>query len=188
MNHVYLKKACFLQAKNNLYIHIEYHILYSTSYQVPVLYFKPSYYHGTIREYAWIIINAFIPPSDGSPLSLDDIYEHIVPFDYHQQLKQHVYVPCISQADHPLINTPFWYIHPCETAKLMTIISPEVKDYVQSWLSLVGPVIRCYVPKALFSWVFVSSATVAAVAYCDHFAYFVLLWAFFEIFIFSLSS
>ncbi|CAO3682212.1 unnamed protein product [Rhizopus microsporus] len=133
MNHVYLKKACFLQAKNNLYIHIEYHILYSTSYQVPVLYFKPSYYH------------------DGSPLSLDDIYEHIVPFDYHQQLKQHVYVPCISQADHPLINTPFWYIHPCETAKLMTIISPEVKDYVQSWLSLVGPVIRCYVPKALFS-------------------------------------
>ncbi|CAO3696598.1 unnamed protein product [Rhizopus stolonifer] len=72
---IYLKKTNYLQAKLKeseedesieIFIKVEYHIAYSISYRVPTLYFQPSYYQ------------------DGSPLSLQDIYQYIVPKSYHQ--------------------------------------------------------------------------------------------------------
>lgn len=51
----YLKKLVYMKLQINseeeeenieIFIKIEYHIIYSVTYQVPVLYFRPSYYQG----------------------------------------------------------------------------------------------------------------------------------------------
>ncbi|CAG8712857.1 7235_t:CDS:1, partial [Scutellospora calospora] len=55
--------------------------------------------------------------------------------------------------DHPTLLLPFYYLHPCETATLMTSIVSDSKidndklqvipleGYIRSWLSLVGSVV-----------------------------------------------
>ncbi|KAI9265595.1 hypothetical protein BY458DRAFT_547798 [Sporodiniella umbellata] len=134
-NDVYLKKTSYLQVSVDtvdIFIKVEYHIVYSVSYRAPMLYFLPSYYQ------------------DGSPLSLDDIYQHIVPKSFHKNLKENHYVPCISQTEHSLLRMPIWYIHPCETSVLMETVLCNRDNYIKAWLSFVGPVVRYYVPKELF--------------------------------------
>ena len=51
----------------------------------------------------------------------------------------------VSQADHPALHRPFYFIHPCRTAEAMAATAihhasspPEKFNYVWSWLSLVG--------------------------------------------------
>lgn len=51
----YLKKIIYMKIQTNneeeeetieIFIKVEYHIIYSVTYQVPVLYFRPFYYQG----------------------------------------------------------------------------------------------------------------------------------------------
>jgi ubiquitin-like-conjugating enzyme ATG10 len=71
------------------------------------------------------------------------MYQQIIPDIYHDQV-------IISQAEHPLINRPFWYIHPCDTRKLLDAIQFDSVDYVKTWLSFNGPIVKCQVSKDLF--------------------------------------
>lgn len=80
---------------------------------------------------------------DGTPLSLDEIYQQIVPDMYHDQV-------IITQTDHPVQSTPFWHIHPCDTRELMNEISFESLDYIKTWLSFNGPVVQCQISKEMF--------------------------------------
>ncbi|KAI9478901.1 MAG: autophagocytosis associated protein [Benjaminiella poitrasii] len=107
----------------NEIIQLEHHIVYSTSYQVPVLYFRAHYQNGT-------------------PLRATDIYQYIIPESY-----QHI---ALSQNDHPVLGTPFWYIHPCDTRTLMKTIEFEPLNYIKSWLSVYGPIVRCTIPTSMF--------------------------------------
>ncbi|KAI8887387.1 hypothetical protein K501DRAFT_242534 [Backusella circina FSU 941] len=115
-------------------VKMEHHIVYSTSYQVPVMYFQ-----------------AFF--QDGTPLDLKDIYQHIIPKYYHQELTGLPQNP-ISQTEHPELGTPFWYIHPCDTRVLMDSIgfksSYQHHDYIKTWLSFYGPLVKCKVSTSLF--------------------------------------
>lgn len=113
-----------MQAGHVEMVDIEHHIAYSTSYQVPVLYFRACF-------------------QDGAPLSLDEIYQQIVPDMYRDQV-------IITQTDHPVLGTPFWHIHPCDTRKLMNEIPFEALDYVKTWLSFNGPVVQCQISKDMF--------------------------------------
>lgn len=56
----------------------------------------------------------------------------------------------ITQTEHPLTGAPFWFIHPCDTQKLMGIIQFEYLDYIKTWLSFAGPIVRCQIPKEMF--------------------------------------
>eukprot|EP01135_Chromosphaera_perkinsii_P006345 Nk52_evm74s485 gene=Nk52_evmTU74s485 len=80
----------------------EYHVVYSASYSVPVLYFKGS-------------------RLDGTPLTLSDVLEWGVRDDLSESLaSEKLY--SISQKEHPMLGTPFFTIHPCNTVSLMSEI------------------------------------------------------------------
>lgn len=124
-------------------IQIEHHIVYSTSYQVPVLYFRASYQGRQAKLFLVFPLLKQLPCLDGTPLSLEDIQRQIIPEIYHDQV-------IISQAEHPLLSKPFWYIHPCDTRKFMDAIQFNHMDYIKTWLSFNGPVVKCQISKGLF--------------------------------------
>ncbi|KAF9133543.1 E2-like conjugating enzyme atg10 [Mortierella sp. 14UC] len=125
------------------YLSVNYHIVFSPIYQVPVLYF-----------------NAYRP--DGAAISLEDIYESLVPEEWRGAIRNAGLNGGISQQDHPVLNTPYFYMHPCETVPLMeTIIQnnnnltaakdgtsqPSVlENYIMTWLSFTGQAIGVSVP------------------------------------------
>uniref|UniRef100_A0A8C2RWN8 Ubiquitin-like-conjugating enzyme ATG10 n=1 Tax=Capra hircus TaxID=9925 RepID=A0A8C2RWN8_CAPHI len=80
-------------------IKYEYHVLYSCSYQVPVLYFRASFL-------------------DGRPLALKDIWEGVHEC-YKMRLLQGPW-DTITQQEHPILGQPFFVLHPCKTSEFMT--------------------------------------------------------------------
>ncbi|XP_073090601.1 ubiquitin-like-conjugating enzyme ATG10 isoform X2 [Manis javanica] len=112
-------------------IKYEYHVLYSYSYQVPVLYFRASFL-------------------DGRPLTLKNIWEGVHEC-YKTRLLQGPW-DTITQQEHPVLGQPFFVLHPCKTDEFMT---PMLKNsqkinrrfnYITSWLSIVGPVVGLNLP------------------------------------------
>ncbi|XP_005008081.1 ubiquitin-like-conjugating enzyme ATG10 isoform X1 [Cavia porcellus] len=109
----------------------EYHVLYSCSHQVPVLYFRASF-------------------SDGRPLTLQDIWDGVHEC-YKTRLLQGPW-DTITQQEHPILGQPFFVLHPCKTAEFMTPVlknSQKINrdiNYVTSWLSMVGPAVGLNVP------------------------------------------
>ncbi|XP_075397360.1 ubiquitin-like-conjugating enzyme ATG10 isoform X2 [Tenrec ecaudatus] len=112
-------------------IKYEYHVLYSCSYQVPVLYFRASFL-------------------DGRPLTLKDVWEEVHEC-YKTRLLQGPW-DTISQQEHPLLGQPFFVLHPCKTNEFMIPVlknSPKINrnvNYITSWLSIVGPVVGLNLP------------------------------------------
>ena len=129
---------------------IEYHIVYSDSYEVPILFFNAT--HGNGRQLAlddiWKIVSKELTSSNTDRWSL------------------------ISQQEHPLLSRPFYHIHPCHTAKVMgkalqtqtnghrtseagtgqCAQSPRTcekpSNYLLAWLSMFGPLVGLRVPIA----------------------------------------
>eukprot|EP00126_Sphaerothecum_destruens_P002982 Sdes_comp16429_c0_seq1m5767 len=106
------------------YRQFEYHIVYSFSYSVPVLYFQASRLDGSLLD--WSSILAELPPEYSDKITANRFQS-------------------ISQGEHPLLLTPFYYFHPCNTENFMKdvfefsdqkFISPFY--YLISWLSVVG--------------------------------------------------
>jgi len=109
----------------------DYHIVYSHSYQVPVLYFN-------------------MYKADGSLLSVEDVWS-CVPGHYMDRLQQERWT-FITQQEHPLLHKPFYQLHPCHTGELMgasqASAAPSPQGYLLRWLSCVGPVVGLHVPLA----------------------------------------
>ncbi|KAM5169757.1 ubiquitin-like-conjugating enzyme ATG10 isoform 1-T2 [Callospermophilus lateralis] len=112
-------------------IKYEYHVLYSSSYQVPVLYFRASFL-------------------DGRPLALKDIWEGVHQC-YQTRLLQGPW-DTITQQEHPILGQPFFVLHPCKTNEFMAPVlknSQKINrniNYITSWLSIVGPVVGLNIP------------------------------------------
>ncbi|XP_078420692.1 ubiquitin-like-conjugating enzyme ATG10 [Cetorhinus maximus] len=112
-------------------IRYEYHVVYSSSYQAPVLYFRACY-------------------SDGKPLALKEIWENAHDC-YKERLLQGPW-GTITQQEHHLLGQPFFVLHPCRTSELMTPIMDGATqeqrnvNYITSWLSMMGPVVGLDVP------------------------------------------
>ncbi|XP_030049199.1 ubiquitin-like-conjugating enzyme ATG10 isoform X2 [Microcaecilia unicolor] len=111
-------------------IRYEYHVLYSSSYQAPVLYFRASFL-------------------DGRPLILDEIWEGVHE-SYRTRLLQGPW-DTITQQEHPLLGQSFFVLHPCRTNEFMSSIlassnSKRYVNYITSWLSVVGPVVGLNLP------------------------------------------
>ena len=78
----------------------EYHVIYSLSYRVPVLYFTASYSNGRL-----------VPLSELWKLLPT---EQVCSYDGKRDI--------LTQTEHPLLQRPFYCLHPCNTAKAMGAI------------------------------------------------------------------
>ena len=107
-----------------------YHIVYSHTYQVPVLYFSCCH-------------------SNGQLLSIEEVWSHIPPV--HQQRVSHNSWSLITQGDHPILGQPFFYVHPCHTSDVMRCVWSKGSqiDYLTSWLSMFGPLVGVDLPLPL---------------------------------------
>ena len=138
-------------------VHLEYHAIYSLSYEVPILYFTATY-------------------DNGRQLPLQEIWHHLV---------SHVHSSgetdrrgLVTQQEHPLLGRPFYHIHPCHTAEVManavglkngvTVLRQKPQDshslttddeetslnsknsrsYLLTWLSTFGPLVGLNIPLA----------------------------------------
>ncbi|XP_044147525.1 ubiquitin-like-conjugating enzyme ATG10 isoform X2 [Bufo gargarizans] len=109
-------------------IHYEYHVLYSISYQAPVLYFRASFL-------------------DGRPLTLDAIWERV--HDSYKPRLLHGPWETITQQEHPILGQPFFVLHPCRTNDFMSLLQGSTSregNYITTWLSTVGPVVGLTLP------------------------------------------
>ncbi|KAM8961503.1 ubiquitin-like-conjugating enzyme ATG10 isoform 2-T2 [Pelodytes ibericus] len=109
-------------------IHYEYHVLYSISYQAPVLYFRASFL-------------------DGRPLTLDEIWQRV--HECFRPRLLHGPWETITQQEHPILGQPFFVLHPCRTNEFMSSIQGNTNrngNYITSWLSTVGPVVGLSLP------------------------------------------
>nr|XP_009939456.1 PREDICTED: ubiquitin-like-conjugating enzyme ATG10 [Opisthocomus hoazin] len=112
-------------------IRYEYHVLYSNSYQVPVLYFRACFL-------------------DGRPLTLEEIWKSVHAC-YQARLLEGPW-DTITQQEHPLLGQPFFVLHPCRTNEFMSsVLSSSRKhsrytNYIILWLSTVGPVVGLNLP------------------------------------------
>ncbi|KAL8549153.1 hypothetical protein ACS0TY_008132 [Phlomoides rotata] len=113
----------------------DFHVVYSASYRVPVLYF---------RAYC----------NDGQPLCLDDIGKDI-PVDSAQLLTISKWT-FMTQEEHPVLNRPWYTLHPCGTSDWMKLLISSdasfargqmpVEKYMVSWFSVVGQVFGLKIP------------------------------------------
>ncbi|KAL2215662.1 hypothetical protein M432DRAFT_138980 [Thermoascus aurantiacus ATCC 26904] len=111
---------------------VEYDIILSPTYHVPVLYF--------------VLRNA---PRDG-PAGIEAVYRYLVPHQYKTELKSVGVMGGISMGYHPESGVPAYFVHPCNTADAMKDIgggrdiTPET--YLLMWLGLVGNCVNLHVP------------------------------------------
>ncbi|XP_068522867.1 ubiquitin-like-conjugating enzyme ATG10 isoform X1 [Anas acuta] len=112
-------------------VRYEYHVLYSSSYQVPVLYFRACFL-------------------DGRPLTLDEIWKSVHAC-YQARLLEGPW-DTITQQEHPLLGQPFFVLHPCRTNEFMSSVLASSRkqnrhtNYIILWLSTVGPVVGLNLP------------------------------------------
>ncbi|KAI9277197.1 autophagocytosis associated protein [Phascolomyces articulosus] len=135
------------EQEGETHLTVEYHIVYSPGYQVPVLYFN-GYDAGKKKRTPLSL-------KEGTALSLDELYQWIISKEMQQSLQHGNRLSqqgSISQEDHPILGFPFYYIHPCETQSMMRLISHDINihSYIKSWLSLIGPTIGCTLSHQLF--------------------------------------
>lgn len=116
----------------------DYHIVYSLSHSVPVLYFN-----------AW--------HSSGRLFTLNEVWES-VDATHRDQIINNKW-GTLTQAEHPLLGQPYFQLHPCNTAKLMGQVMPQfssayspaaLKTYLVSWLSMFGPPVGLELPLCYF--------------------------------------
>ncbi|XP_005112886.1 ubiquitin-like-conjugating enzyme ATG10 [Aplysia californica] len=107
----------------------EYHILYSESYAVPVLY-----------------VNIY--KQDGKLVPLDTVWE-MSPSSFQKLLGEDKWT-ILTQQEHPLLGRPFLQLHPCHTGDLMSQVlknsAGNIKqNYLATWLSTVGPMVGLHI-------------------------------------------
>ncbi|XP_021762780.1 ubiquitin-like-conjugating enzyme ATG10 [Chenopodium quinoa] len=112
----------------------DFHIVYSSSYRIPVLYF---------RGYN----------SDGQTLMLDQI-ERDLPSRSVEVLTESKWT-FITQQEHPYLNRLWYTLHPCGTNELMKLLLSNTslsedkvgtECYIISWLSVVSQVVGLRMP------------------------------------------
>lgn len=122
-------------SENTEFLKFEYHVIYSFSYNVPVLYFTAS-------------------QQDGKLVSLDEVWDNIP--DIYQERLEYEKWTFLTQQEHPYLGVPFYQLHPCHTADMMkraSSVSEEREshrsaNYLVTWLSTVGPVVGLNIPVA----------------------------------------
>ncbi|PWA71944.1 autophagocytosis-associated family protein [Artemisia annua] len=123
----------------------DFHVVYSSSYRVPVLYFRAH-------------------SSDGQPLSLDEIEKNLPTrsanalieskWTFITQQVRSYFVKFIDSSEHPYLNRPWYTLHPCGTSEWMKLLlegdnsttKGGKEQYLISWFSVAGQVFGFKLP------------------------------------------
>ncbi|KAL1709220.1 hypothetical protein EV121DRAFT_253348 [Schizophyllum commune] len=98
-------------------LNCQQYVVYAPGFQVPAFYF-------TLHD------------ARGSPLRVDDLIRTSLfrPSAFDATTRNSFAItpsasafPLLSQGDHPVLGTPCWYIHPCETATALNEIMSEMR-------------------------------------------------------------
>ncbi|CAH2054630.1 unnamed protein product [Thlaspi arvense] len=131
--------AILVQNVENEAHYYDFHVVYSASYGVPVLYF---------RGYC----------SGGQPLTLDVIKEDLPSCSVSLLLESKW--TFITQEEHPYLNRPWFKLHPCGTEEWIKLLSQSssgaacqmpVELYLVSWFSVVGQVVGLRIPLEMLN-------------------------------------
>ncbi|OEL17006.1 Ubiquitin-like-conjugating enzyme ATG10 [Dichanthelium oligosanthes] len=122
-------------SSGNVHVY-DFHIVYSYSYKVPVLYFQGH-------------------RSDGQLLTLDEIKQGL-PSNSLKVLSESKWT-FITQEEHPHLSRPWFTLHPCATGDWMKLLLEESKAayeeqslrYLPAWLSVVGQAVGLKIPLEL---------------------------------------
>ena len=100
----------------------EYHVIYSESYQVPVLFFTATFHSGKL-------------------VPLREIWRAVSPF--HVTRESGMEWESVTQREHPILCRPFYHLHPCHTSSVMATVLGTYKqaNYLLSWLTTFGPTV-----------------------------------------------
>ncbi|KAJ9605213.1 hypothetical protein H2200_010603 [Cladophialophora chaetospira] len=132
---------------------VDYSITLSPTYSVPVLWFSCRF------------------GPENKPMTLDQIYEHLVPQQSSSSLRDIGVMggismavsrikPSISQpADlmqyHPISDLPSFFLHPCNTQDALSVLTKEQhltpEEYLILWLGLIGSPVGLHIPSKLLS-------------------------------------
>ncbi|KAF1953941.1 hypothetical protein CC80DRAFT_527021 [Byssothecium circinans] len=114
---------------------IHYDIVLSPTYRVPVLYISIK---DTFHRY---------------PPTMSTLYDAIVPSEYAAQTNDFGVIGGITIADHPITNTPVYFIHPCKTAEVLEASSGgremETSAYLLLWIGAMGRCVGFDMPLVL---------------------------------------
>ena len=107
---------------------LEYRITYNEAYAVPKLLFR-----GSLQ--------------DGTPVPLSYFWECFAKnFPQHQN----DIWSTISQTEHPITGVPYFFLHPCTTATLMSDINPPTGlAYLTFWLSYIARYFNLFIPESI---------------------------------------
>lgn len=124
-------EACVQSNVDGTVLQYEYHVLFSCSFGMPVLYFR-------------------VFDLEGRSLCLEEVWDIVHP-NYRTRLQQSPW-NAITQQEHPLLGQPFFVLHPCKTEEFMRPVTQAAEEehrkvnYVVTWLSVVGPVVGLDIP------------------------------------------
>nr|XP_016929469.1 ubiquitin-like-conjugating enzyme ATG10 [Drosophila suzukii] len=105
-------------------VNVEYHVVYSISYQVPMMFFQAH-------------------RSDGSLLDLEATWKLFMPETKANDLYQ-----ILTQMDHPVLFRPFMALHPCRTVEVLRQFGQPSSNQVLTFISLYGPHIKLNLQNA----------------------------------------
>ncbi|KAG5071786.1 hypothetical protein JHK86_006997 [Glycine max] len=122
--------------------HYDFHIVYSASYRVPVLYF---------RSYR----------SDGQLLPFNEIEKDLP--GHSAKLRSESKWTFITHEEHPYLNRPWYKLHPCGTSDWMKLLFHSdsslnkngfvIEQYLISWFSVIGQVVGLKIPLEMLDTV-----------------------------------
>ncbi|CAL8343061.1 unnamed protein product [Merluccius merluccius] len=124
-------EACVQSNVGGTVLQYEYHVLFSCSFGMPVLYFR-------------------VFDLEGKSLCLEQVWDTVHP-NYRMRLQQNPW-NTITQQEHPMLGQPFFVLHPCKTEEFMwpVVQAAEAEhrkvNYVVTWLSVVGPLVGLDLP------------------------------------------
>ncbi|KAF2134164.1 hypothetical protein P153DRAFT_280972 [Dothidotthia symphoricarpi CBS 119687] len=110
-------------------------IILSPTYRVPVLYI-----HISDSQHRY-------------PPTMINLYSYIIPPQFKVQTEHVGVMGGITVTDHPVTNSPVFFIHPCRTAEVMQAIVGEREvsagEYLMLWIGALGKCVGLNVPLAL---------------------------------------
>ncbi|XP_017061409.1 ubiquitin-like-conjugating enzyme ATG10 [Drosophila ficusphila] len=106
------------------FVNVEYHVVYSISYQVPMLFFQAHRSNGSLLDLE-AIWNLFMAETNAN-----DLYQ------------------ILTQMEHPVLFRPFMALHPCRTAEVLRQFGQPSSNQVITFISLYGPHVQLHLQNA----------------------------------------
>lgn len=119
---------------------MQYDVVYSPAYQVPVLYITFS--------------DAATKKSIALP-SPDELYRFLVPDGLKSPMRDVGVMGALSMSDHPVTGVPAYFVHPCRTQEALAPFLRDPRpdggaqkplDYLMLWLGVIGASVGLSVP------------------------------------------